>query len=623
MKNIKYSISYFLFTLLLTITVSCESFLEEKVISGVSYDFFETKTGIESAVNGAYTTMRWYVGGERYYCLTEYGVDYVWEGADGGKKDAFNKYSVQMNSGEDLLYEFWENNYKGINRINTALMYLPRVQDMTEEEKRGREGELRFMRAYFYFDLVQHFGPIPLIIEGNVSEIVTDFKRASVADIYDAILSDLTFAYNALPDVTQQSQRGRATKWAAGHLMAKVYLTRGSAVKDQRGQQATDMQNALTYAKAVIESGNFSLEEDYASTFDMQLQKNSRETIFGIEFTQDVLFNGDGNKMHLYWVPTYENIPGLQRDLLQGRAWKRVRPTPYFQTQLFDHLNDSRIYKMFKWVFWANRESSIPVWNDKYYYIDQDGRATSDLLYEPPAELVGKKKFAVGDTAAYFIPKDYGAKDHMNKVIDVGKDRQMQLDIARSPYTLIPVDNNTNHFFPCLLKWIDTERPDMNYEQGSRNFIRMRLAETYLIAAEAAGRMGDMDTAAEYINAVRRRAAYKSGEVKPGQWMTIEGGNQSELYDSTEEAMLVSADDISSSFVNFMLDERCREMFGEMNRWEDLARTETLVERVKQYNPDAAGNIKEYHKLRPIPQRHIDRLSPKPSVEEAQNEGYY
>jgi hypothetical protein len=65
----------------------------------VSYDYLETKTGIETAVNGVYSTMRWYVGGERYYCLTEYGVDYVWEGADGGNKDAFNKYSNQFITG--------------------------------------------------------------------------------------------------------------------------------------------------------------------------------------------------------------------------------------------------------------------------------------------------------------------------------------------------------------------------------------------------------------------------------------------------------------------------------------------------------------------------------------------
>ncbi|MDR2533188.1 MAG: RagB/SusD family nutrient uptake outer membrane protein [Tannerellaceae bacterium] len=611
-------------SLIATVTLlSCDSFLEEKVVSGVSYDFFETKTGIESAVNGAYTTMRWYVGGERYYCFNEYGVDYVWEGADGGKKDAFNKYSVQLNAGETLLYEFWENNYKGINRINTALMYLPKVADMTEADKRLREGELRFMRAYFYFDLVQHFGPIPLNLEGNVTEIVTNFKRAPVADIYQAVIADLRLAADALPDAAQQNQRGRATKRAATNLLAKVYLARGSAAKDNRGQKPSDLDSAAIYAEAVIASGKFSLEPDYKTFFDQKLHKTSPEVIFAIEFTGEVLFNGDGNKMHLYWVPTYENLPGLQRDLQQGRAWKRVRPTPHFQASAFDRLNDSRPYKMFKWAFPANKESSIPVWQSQYFYMGGDGKTTSELLYEPPAELVGKPKFKVGDTAAYFIPKYYGAKDVKGAIINADADKQMQTDIARAAYTLIPVDNNTNHFFPCLLKWIDVERPDMNYEQGSRNFIRMRLAETHLVAAEAYGRKGNLDKAAEHINIVRRRAAYKEGEIKPKEWTTVENGPAHKLAASTESAMEVSPADLGSGFIDFILDERCRELFGEMNRWEDLARTETLYDRVRKYNPDAAANIKEYHKLRPIPQNHIDRLSPKPNDSEAQNPGYY
>jgi hypothetical protein len=602
---------------------ACDDYLDEKVVSGVSYDFFETKTGMESAVNGVYTSMRWYVGGERYYCFTEYGTDYVWEGADGGQKDAFNKYSVQMNATAGLLYEFWENNYKGINRANTALMYLPKVNDMTDAEKHTREGELRFMRAYFYFDLVQHFGSIPLNTKGNVSEATTDFKRATVADIYEAIIADLRQSFEILPDAAQKDIRGRAGKWAAAHLLSKVYLTRGSAVKDQRGQKGTDMDSAAYFAEAVINSGKFALENDYRTTFDLRLNKTSAETIFAIEFTTDVLFNGDGNRMHLYWVPTYENLAGMQRDLQQGRAWKRVRPTPYFQTELFNSLTDARLYKMFRWIFQANKESSIPIWQEKYYYIDESGKTTDDLLYVTPPDLVGKPKFNTGDTAAYFIAKYYGAKDHRSKVIDAEKDRLLQLDVARSPYTLIPVDNNTNHFFPCLLKWLDTDRPDMNYEQGSRNFVRMRLGETYLLAAEACGRKGDFNKAAEYINVVRRRAAYKDGETKPKEWITIEGGDPAMALASTEEANLISPDDIAADFTSFILDERCRELFGEMNRWEDLVRTETLYDRVRKFNPDAAAGIKEFHKLRPIPQNHIDRLSPAPPIEEAQNFGYF
>lgn len=110
-------------------------------------------------------------------------------------------------------------------------MYLPKVGDMTDAEKTAREGELRFMRAYFYFDLVQQFGRIPLLTEGNVSEIKTDFKRASVADVYAFIISDLRQAYEVLPDVAMQADRGRATKWSAANLLSKVYLTRGALSK--------------------------------------------------------------------------------------------------------------------------------------------------------------------------------------------------------------------------------------------------------------------------------------------------------------------------------------------------------------------------------------------------------
>ena len=85
----------------------------------------------------------------------------------------------------------------------------------------------------------------------------------------------------------------------------------------------------------------------------------------------------------------------------------------------------------------------------------------------------------------------------------------------------------------------------------------------------------------------------------------------------------VTPADLQNNFVDFMLDERGRELLGEYMRWEDLVRCEKLVEYVRKWNPDAAGNIQEYHKLRPIPQKHIDRLNPRGSDEEEQNPGYF
>ena len=86
----------------------------------------------------------------------------------------------------------------------------------------------------------------------------------------------------------------------------------------------------------------------------------------------------------------------------------------------------------------------------------------------------------------------------------------------------------------------------------------------------------------------------------------------------------VTATELSTGdFVSFILDERGRELLGEICRWEDLVRTEKFYEWVKKYNSDAEAAIKPYHKLRPIPQTHIDRLDPVGPVEEEQNEGYY
>ena len=120
----------------------------------------------------------------------------------------------------------------------------------------------------------------------------------------------------------------------------------------------------------------------------------------------------------------------------------------------------------------------------------------------------------------------------------------------------------------------------------------MRLADAYLVAAEAQFKMCNTDRAAEYINVVRRRAAW------PGK----------------EAEMEITVADVT---LDFILEERARELAGENHRWFDLTRTGTLVDRVRRYNPKAIG-IQDYHILRPIPQDQIDKTS----NDYPQNPGY-
>ncbi|MCX6237650.1 MAG: RagB/SusD family nutrient uptake outer membrane protein [Bacteroidia bacterium] len=655
-------ISYLILVLVLFAATACNNYLKEEQYTNVGYTYLNTKVGMEAAVNGVYQAMRWYCGSynqgdnttaggnmEAYYCLTEYGTDFTWEGADGGNKDAFNKYLSGLDPSQDVINKFWNNNYKGITRANTALMYMPNVTDMTADQKTQRSAELQFLRAYYYFDLVQHYGALPLIVQGNVTEITTEFKRAPVADVYKQIISDLAAAYAVLPDVYQQSDRGRATKWSAAHLLAKVYLTRNSSDAATRGGKATDLDSAAIYATQVINSGKFSLEANFANVFEQNNQKVSKEIIWDVEYTKsDANFNGagtsgsdGGNQLHLYWVEQYDVKLGMIRDMPNGRPWKRIHISPVTIQKLWDRTTDSRLYKTFKWAYISNNATTAAtnVWKAKYYYIDPVTNAdvTTDVIYTTPTDLVGKPKFKVGDTAIYISSKYYGALSYYSTTnpkqtkLDDAKYRQMLTDIAKSRYLFIPVDKYDVNNFPTMLKWLDDQRQDMNYQAGSRNFHRMRLAETYLIAGEAYGRKGDWTNALKYINEVRKRAAYVDGESKPAQVYTIDGGTNNTT--STQSSMLVTAADVLvpkypsgagfDAFVDWMLEERARELYGELNRWEDLARTGTLVARAKLYNPDAVANIKDYHKLRPIPNTYTNRLLPQPPMSEMQNPGYY
>jgi hypothetical protein len=146
---------------------------------------------------------------------------------------------------------------------------------------------------------------------------------------------------------------------------------------------------------------------------------------------------------------------------------------------------------------------------------------------------------------------------------------------------------------PCPWKVEDNKRPSVNHQEGSRDQIIYSLPETYLLAAEALHNSGNNNEAAIYINAIRTRAAF------PG----------------LESQMEISATDVN---IDFILDERSRELFGEMKRWFDLKRTGKLLERVKAYNHDGAPNIQDYHLLRPIPANQRTRTT----NEYPQNNGY-
>ena len=150
--------------------------------------------------------------------------------------------------------------------------------------------------------------------------------------------------------------------------------------------------------------------------------------------------------------------------------------------------------------------------------------------------------------------------------------------------------------FPTLSKFFDLKRPDVFIPSGSRDHFVFRLADTYLLLAEAQFLQNKKTEATAAINKVRQRAAW------PGK----------------EAAMLITDAQMT---MDLLMEERGRELVGEQGRWMDLKRWGKLVERVKLYNPQAAANVKEIHNYRPIPQKQID-LSDGGNSGFPQNPGY-
>ena len=585
---------------------ACTNWLSEDGAPKMTYDYYGTEQGVDAAVAAAYSFLRWGCGNERYDVLTELGTDLFTAGSDGKNKTSFNAYGTQLNPEDNILSGLWENHYKGISDANIAMDQILQ-SDMSESKKLTSLGEMLFIRSFLYFELVQQFGKVPLVTEGSF-EIRTDFKRAAIADIYKQIITDLRTAVEYLPEKVDDSQKGKATSYAASHLLAKVYLTRGSAVTDVRGQKATDMDSVLYFAENVIKNSPYRLQKNFADLWNIDNMGNS-EVIFAVQFTSNPIFNDDGNTFHLYWLPVYDDEDGMESDIFSGRPYKRYRPTDKVLFKLYDRKNDSRFYKSFRWAYMSNYAKTIPVWKE----LEDKG----EIYFTPDpqkGQIAGKKKFEVGDTAIYYTIEKTGFKKNS---IEMKKLR------ADKSYTYYPYEVHDSKHYPTLIKHLAPNRPSVAEKASSREWVRMRLGETYLIAAEAAGRKGDFDLAAKYINVIRERAAWADGETKTAQYWEIEGGAPDNI-NSTYDNIKVTATELSTGdFVSFILDERGRELLGEICRWEDLVRTEKFYEWVKKYNSDAEAAIKPYHKLRPIPQTHIDRLDPVGPVEEEQNEGYY
>ncbi len=557
MKKFIYII--FILTGMLTFQ-SCEEYLDEEMVSDVSGDsYLTTLSGIEDALDGAYSYLKdTYYGQENGFSLTNYGVDTWTTGSDGWFKSIGQYYFDESNY---YVKNLWISMYAAINQCNGVLNRIEDIGDIEDSEKQEIIAEARFLRALYYFIAVQQWGDIHFTLEETIG-VELDANKTPKNTIYEeGIIPDLEFGISVLPE--SQSEYGRATKGAAQMLLAKVYLRMGWDNDDSEA-----FENAVTYANAVISSGQYTLLDDYAELFDIENQENA-EVVWSVQNTTNVLDNGNGNQAHLFFLMEYDKIAGMDRSIEYGRPWKRYCPTEYLLT-LWDRQYDARYFKGFQHVWYANNSSTL-----------LSNQSIGDTAIFIPGVDVGE---------VYYVADESGnrvTKTLTEEYVDARHDISMKIytphyrnDDATTGYSL--------KIYPNLVKFLDPARSDKNLAEGTRDWVVMRFAEAYLIAAEAYFKLGQTTEAAEMINVVRERAAWPGFETE----------------------MEISASDVT---LDFILEERARELFGEAERFNDLTRTKTLVDRVKtycnavNYTNYAASNISDKHYLRPIPQDQIDK----------------
>lgn len=523
----------------------CTKVLEENAIREPVADvYYNTPAGYKELINACYTYTRTAVQFS-VWALFEYGTDLWTNGSDGAQSE-FNTYLPSLSSRHPTLYSFWEGMYTGIGICNTAISRGANgIPGMTESEVKAKLGEALVLRAWFYEKLVMQFGDIPFLTE-EVTEVVTTATRTPVQQVYNQIISDLETAESYLP--VSQSDYGRANKAWAQALLARVHL------------YLKNYDKAETYAKKVINEYNYDLVATCELLWDRDNEENS-EVIFPIQFstTNERLNIPSDASMNLGHTPRYDLHPGMTRALNYSRPYPRYMPNRYFIDMLNEiRVHDSRYEAQFLDTWLANNPASLP------------------------------PGMQIGDTAVrvlpYAVSAEYKASKNY-KIYDVN-----DIFMGENSY-------GTLQMFISMKKFYDKYRNSIAAGNTTRDYTEIRLAEMYLIAAEALiMQPGKKAEALPFINTIRLRAA------KPGH----------------EDDMRITDENVLT--IDFILKERALELCAERHRWVDLKRTGKLIEYAKLHNPNARNQIQEFHLLRPIPTNFIDRLSNK--AEFVQNPGY-
>ena len=627
--------------LALFLTASCSDILDEQPRSSYDPTFFKTEKGVEGGVTSMYAHLR-YIYGQAYYynsCLT--GTDEATWGwsADGNFKDADLSGVGNLTATTCRSDALWGTAFSNINTANGVIENGAEVG-----VNESLVSEARFFRAFDYFLLVQTFGGVPLDLgSGELKFNITPSRtsvRNTVPEVYTkAIFPDLLTAIENLP--ANPRVTGGVTKTVARLYLAKAYLTYAWWLKNPNNIptypecQRTDpnghdaawyFQQAYDVAVTAIENpGPFGLQESFWMVNAGPNDRNMEILLYADHTQEDEYYNGGslsyggGGAPDNFagWMMNWnytdarsaDNQAVINRIAEQcyGRPWTRMAPPLGVFTKTFaDKVNDSRYDGTFTTVYRGN-------WS------------TAGQNWESVTNANGMK-VKEREPIFSFVFQD------MDKIDYVGEGSKSNLGAGTLPGRadwVLGLDAVGRYVYPGLWK-LGPYRTDNGSGAGQPNagstrpYNIAKFSELYLVAAEAAVEGAATQagkSARDLVNVLRARA---------GRW-TYSNAEYKEV-DRDFSAEMTAATPATID-INYILDERSREFYGEGYRWFDLVRTQKWNEYADSYvicggkgdhNPQTySRTIEAFHYLRPIPQGQLDGMEMTEEEKDAyQNPGY-
>ncbi len=630
-KSIKYILAAGLVCCGLSTTMtSCNDVLDEQPRSQFDPTFFTTKAGIEGGLTSLYAHLRYFYGNGYYLNTLETGTDeYTYaQSADGNFKDADLSGVGSVTPTSTVAGGAWGTLFANINTCSGVI---------ENGEAAGMDptllAEAYFFRAFDYFILVQTYGGVPLDLGAGELKFNTSTVRTSVRntvpEVYTkCIFPDLEKAVADLPENPRLT--GTATKNLARLYLSKAYLTYAWWLENPNNiptypetsrdasQAQSYFQKAYDTAKAAIDNpGPYGLQPTF---YDVNVATNDRnsEIMLYADHDEDEKYgnggagygwgNGGSPENFAYWMETWNYtemtakaasgavINPVQREAVQGlgRPWTRMAPV-------------------------ADAFIEGGVWEDAVKSIDSRYDATFTLSYFTNWDKSGNSEpYVIGANGSQIKPGEsyfsWVPESDDSKINYTGADGKLGFgEMAGRPDFVVAVNHISRKKYPINWK-LGIYRTDNAGGLGSkvnggspRPWNIAKFSEFYLIGAEAAVKLGKNQDAKTLVNVLRARA---------GKQTYCVNARAPFAADHSAEMVAATPDQIT---IDFILDERSREFWGEGYRWFDLVRTQTWKKRASVYHIAGSGytdkdlqevkrDIPDGYYIRPIPQGQLDGM---------------